>query len=169
MAAKDTAMAASQRLSHLLQLADQGPRAALAEEVVELLLDWPPDYPHSMRNICEALLAKAARDVDAATSARLRERLASHPDLAARLLPPEFTGRMLVAAARRGDTQALAQSLGVNTDAAQQLLHDEAALATACKTAHIDRAAFSALIVLTRLDRDYRQAYAALDAFDAAA
>jgi len=161
-------MAASQRLSHLLQLADQGPRAALAEEVVELLLDWPSDYPHSMRNVCEALLAKAARDVDAATCARLRQRLASHPDLA-RLLPPESTGGMLVAAARRGDTQALAQSLGVDNDAAQQLLHDEAALAAACKGAHIDRAAFSALIVLTRLDRDTRRAYAALDVFDAAA
>ena len=161
-------MPASQRLSHLLQLADQGPRAALAEEVVELLLDWPPDYPGSMRNVCEALLAKAARDVDAATCARLRQRLASHPDLA-RLLPPESTGGMLVAAARRGDTQALAQSLGVDSDAAQQLLHDEAALAAACKSAHIDRAAFSALIVLTRLDRDTRRAYAALDVFDAAA
>ena len=162
-------MPASQRLSHLLQLADQGPalRAALAEEVVELLLDWPSDYPDSMRNICEALLAKAARDVDAATCARLRQRLASHPT--ARLLPPESTGGMLVAAARRGDTQALARNLGVDADAAQQLLHDEAALAVACKSAHIDRAAFSALIVLTRLDRDTRRAYAALDVFDAAA
>jgi hypothetical protein len=168
MAAKDTVMPASQRLSHLLQLADQGPRAALAEEVVELLLDWPTDYPHSMRNVCEALLAKAGRDVDAATCARLRQRLASHPDLA-RLLPPESTGGMLVAAARRGDTQALARNLGVDADAAQQLLHDEAALAAACKSAHIDRAAFSALIVLTRLDRDTRRAYAALDVFDTAA
>lgn len=164
-------MAASQRLSHLLQLADQGPalRAALAEEVVELLLDWPSDYPQSMRNVCEALLAKTARDVDATTCTRLRERLASHPDLATRLLPPDSTGRTLVDAARRGDTKAVAQSLGVDADAAQQLLHDEAALATACKSAHIDRAAFSALIVLTRLDRDTRRAYAALDVFETAA
>ena len=60
-------MAASQKLSHLLQLADQGPalRAALAEEVAELLSHWPPDYPESMREVCEALLAKAARDIDA--------------------------------------------------------------------------------------------------------
>ena len=59
-------MAASQKLSHLLQLADQGPalRAALAEEVAELLTNWPADYPESMRDVCEALLAKAARDVD---------------------------------------------------------------------------------------------------------
>jgi hypothetical protein len=171
MAAKEPAMAASQRLSHLLQLADQGPalRAALAEEVVELLLEWPADHPSSMRNVCEALLAKSARDLDVATCARLRERLAGYPDLAARLLPRESASRTLVDAARRGDTQAMAQSLGVDADAAGQLLKDEAALAAACKTAHIDRAAFSALIVLTRLDRDTRQAYAALDAFDTAA
>ena len=59
-------MAASQKHSHLLQLADQGPalRAALAEEVAELLTAWPSDYPDSMRCVCEALLAKATRDVD---------------------------------------------------------------------------------------------------------
>lgn len=164
-------MAASQRLSHLLQLADQGPalRAALAEEVMELLLDWPPDYPHAMRNVCEALLIKAARDIDATTRVRLRERLAAHPDLATRLLTDESAGRTLVDAARRGDTQAMAQSLGMDADTARQLLNDETALAAACKSAQIDRAAFSALIVLTRLDRDYRQAYAALDVFDTAA
>lgn len=164
-------MATPQKLSHLLQLPDQGPalRAALAQEVVEMLLDWPSDYPDSMRNVCEALLAKAARDLDAATCARLRERLAAQPELAARLLPRESAGRALVEAARRGDTEAMAQSLGMDTEAAQHLLKDEAALAAACKSAHIDRAAFSALIVLTRLDRDYRRAYAALDAFDTAA
>lgn len=164
-------MAAPQRLSHLLQLADQGPalRAALAQEVVELLLDWPADYPQSMRNVCEALLTKASRDLDAGTCARLRERLAAQPDLATRLLPRESAGRMLVDAARRGDTEAVAQSLGVDAHAARQLLSDEAALAAACKSAQIDRAAFSALIILTRLDRDCRRAYAALDAFDAAA
>ena len=72
-------MAASQKLSHLLQLADQGPalRAALAEEVAELLTNWPADYPDSMRGACGALLAKAARDVDAATRARLRVQLYS--------------------------------------------------------------------------------------------
>lgn len=164
-------MAAPQRLSHLLQLADRGPalHAALAQEVVELLLDWPADYPDSMRNVCEVLLTKAAHDLDAATCARLRERLAVQPELAARLLPRQSAGRALVDAARRGDTEAVAQSLGVDAKAAQQLLKDEAALAAACKSAQIDRAAFSALIVLTRLDRDYRQAYAALDVFDAAA
>ena len=87
-------MSASQKLSHLLQLADQGPalRAALAEEVAELLTDWPADYPDSMRGVCEALLAKAAREVDAATRARLRVQLYADPDLAGRVLPRESAG-----------------------------------------------------------------------------
>ena len=40
-------MSGTQRLINLLELADQGPamRAALAEEVAELLTDWPADCP----------------------------------------------------------------------------------------------------------------------------
>ncbi len=52
----------SSRLAHLLELADKGPtlRAALAEEVAEMLTDWPADCPPEMRATCEALLAQAA-------------------------------------------------------------------------------------------------------------
>ena len=44
-------MSGTQRLINLLELADQGPamRAALAEEVAELLTDWPADCPAEMR------------------------------------------------------------------------------------------------------------------------
>jgi hypothetical protein len=165
-------MAASQRLSHLLQLADQGPalRAALAEEVAELLVSWPSDYPESMRTVCEALLAKAARDVDAATRARLRVQLYSHPDLSHRVLPRESASLALIAAARAGEQlpAVLAQSLGVDDKMAVQILEDEsgAALAVACKGANIDRAAFSALALLTRQCRDRSHAFAVLDTFD---
>lgn len=165
-------MAASQKLSHLLQLADQGPalRAALAEEVAELLIDWPSDYPDTMRGICETLLAKAARDVDAATRTRLRVQLYSDPELTARVLPRESVSQNLVTAARNGVLQdALAESLGVELRMAQQILDDEsgAALAVACKGAQIDRAAFSALALLTRPGRDRASTYGVLDAFDA--
>lgn len=164
-------MSASQKLSHLLQLADQGPalRAALAEEVAELLIAWPSDYPDSMRAICETLLAKAARDVDPATRTRLRVQLYSDPELTARVLPRESVSQNLVAAARSGALQeALAESLGVEARMAQQILDDEsgAALAVACKGAQIDRAAFSALTLLTRPGRDRANAYAMLDAYD---
>jgi hypothetical protein len=163
-------MAASQKLSHLLQLADQGPtlRAALAEEVAELLASWPSDYPESMRPVCEALLAKAAHDLDAATRARVQQILSSHPELSRRLLPCGL--EPVIAAARAGGNaaSALAQSLGVGGGRAQQILADEsgAMLAVACKGAGFDRAAFSALALLTHPSHDRGHAFALLDAFD---
>jgi hypothetical protein len=167
-------MAAPQKLSHLLQLADQGPalRSALAEEVAELLVNWPTDYPAAMRGVCEALLAKAARDVDGATRTRLRVRLYSDPELSARVLPRESAGQILVGAARKGDNdgvvKTLADALGVDEAMARQILDDEsgAALAVACKGSGLDRAAFSALALMAHPGRDRPHAYAVLDAFD---
>jgi Uncharacterised protein conserved in bacteria (DUF2336) len=62
----------------------------------------------------------------------------------------------------------LAQSLGVEPAMARQILDDEsgAALAVACKGANIDRAAFSALALLTRPGLERSHAHAVLDAFD---
>jgi hypothetical protein len=165
-------MSASQKLSTLLHLADQGPvmRAALAEEVAELLTRWPDDYPASMKGVCEALLAKAVREVDAATCARLRVILYADPDLAARMLPRESASQKIIAAARTGDAlvDVLAQSLGVDDAMARQILDDDSggALAVACKGANIDRAAFSALALLVRPGRERANAFAVLDAFD---
>jgi len=165
-------MSASHKLSHLLQLADQGPvmRAALAEEVAELLTAWPADYPDSMKGVCEALLSKAVHDVDVDTRARLRVILFADAELAARVLPRESASQKLIAAARAGDglSDVLADSLGVDAVMAKQILEDEsgAALAVACKGANIDRAAFSALALLTRPGRDRVHAFAVLDAFD---
>ena len=70
-------MSASQKLSHLLQLADQGPamRAALAEEVAELLTAWPADYPDSMKRRLRGAAGQGRHDVDADTRARLRVQL----------------------------------------------------------------------------------------------
>src|SRR3954463_13819459 len=111
-------MPASDKLSHLLALADQGPalRAALAEEVADLLSAWPRDYPQSMRDICEALLVKAARDLDAPTRARLRVQLREHPGLVRRTGPRQAASQTLIAAARTGQDlrSALAESLGVD-------------------------------------------------------
>lgn len=165
-------MAASDKLSHLLQLADQGPalRARLAEEVAKLLTAWPPDYPDSMRGVCEALLTKAARDVDAGTRTQLRVQLCSDPELLHRVLPRQDAAQTLVGAARAGThlPAALAQSLGVDDKMVLQILDDQtgAALAMACKGANIDRAAFSALALLARPGRDRAHAFAVLDAFD---
>jgi hypothetical protein len=166
------AMAASQKLSQLLQLADQGPalRAALAEEVAELLSAWPLGYPESMREICEALLAKAAHDVDAATRARLRVQLQSQPDLTQRVLPQEGLSQLLLEAARAGQdlVPVLAAILRVDEKVAGEILRDEsgAKLAAACKGARMDRATFSALALLTHPAPDRSHAFVMLDTFD---
>ena len=165
-------MAASQKLSHLLQLADQGPalRAALAEEVAELLANWPSDYPQTMRGACEALLAKAAHDLDSGTRARLRVQLCSQPELAGRALPRESSDQELIETARQGGNLAvpLAARLRVDEKTAAQILGDESgvALAVACKAANMDRAIFSALALLTRPGRERSHAYVVLDAFE---
>jgi len=165
-------MAAAQKLSQLLGLADQGPalRAALAEEVAGLLTHWPANYPQSMREACEALLSRTARDMDFASRARLRAQLYSVPELAARILPRENLDQILIEAARVGEhlLAALAQSLGVDGTMAAQILDDEsgAALVVACKGANIERAAFSALTLLARPGRDRAQTRAMLEAYD---
>ena len=144
-------MAASQKLSYLMQLAEQGPalRAALAEEVAELLAAWPSDYPESMRPVCEALLAKA------------------------RETPPETGLQTAIEVARKGGNVAepLAKSLHIDLGSAARILRDASggALAAACKHAGIDRACFSALALLIWPQRDRRHAFAVLDAFDKAA
>ncbi|HKY17376.1 MAG TPA: DUF2336 domain-containing protein [Rhizomicrobium sp.] len=165
-------MAASDKLSHLLQLADRGPalRAALAEDVAELLTEWQPDYPESMRTICEALLAEAVRNVDAPTRTRLRVRLYNHPELAQRVLPRESKTQNLIEAARNGENLSaiLAESLGVDGAKVREILDDRtgSALAVACKGAHFDRATFSALVLLIHSAPDRRRAFAVLDSFD---
>jgi len=163
-------MPASDKLSRLLALADQGPslRAALAEEVAELLSAWPSDYPENMRQVCETLLAKAAGDIDASTRARLRVQLYSHPGLAQRVLPR--VSEPLIEAARSGRDLAaiLAEYLGVGSRIARQILDDAsgAKLAVACKGACIDRATFSALALLLHPADDRSQAFVMLDTFD---
>jgi hypothetical protein len=147
-------MSGTQRLAHLLALADQGPamRAALAEEVAELLTDWPADCPAEMRAPCEALLERAAREVDDDTRARLRHRLDDRA-LAARILSNENLGRALVEAARSGEEVAslLSRTLGLSESGVLEVLCDESgqALAVAAKALGLTRAAFSSLVLLS--------------------
>lgn len=163
------------RLTNLLELADKGPalRAALAEEVVELLIDWPGDCPQEMRGACEALLASAAREVDEETQARLRTRLKVDPDLAARVLPHSSdAGRYLIETARGGGdiANSLAEALDLSRARAAEILSDSSghALAIACRALGLSRAAFSALVLLQGLKGHVTQYYARLDVFDTA-
>jgi hypothetical protein len=166
-------MSGTQRLVNLLELANQGPamRAALAEEVAELLTDWPADCPAEMRRPCEALLARAAAEVDDDTKARLRVRLYADPALAARILPRGTPDRALVEAARNGEAVAprIARALGIPESLALEILCDESghALAVAAKALGLNRAAFSSLVMLSCPVGNADASYRRLDAFDA--
>lgn len=163
-------MPAPERLTHLLELANKGPalRAALAEEVAEMLVAWPADCPADMRQSCETLVAQAAREVAPPTLDRLRQLLAADPSLSARLLPQERNCQW-VALARGGNTvAALIEATGVSRDKAAELLADGTgrALADACRNAGVGRAEFSTLALLSDRSRDLAGAYARLDAYD---
>lgn len=166
-------MSGTERLLKLLSLADQGPvmRAALAEEVAELLTDWPDDCPVEMRGACEALLARAAREVDDDARIRLRIRLYADPNLAARVLPREAQDKALVDIARAGEplVARMARSLGVSESLANDIMEDHSgyALAVATKAMGLNRAAFSTLALLGQPCGDLNACYARLDAFDA--
>ena len=165
-------MSGTERLNNLLELAAQGPamRAALAEEVAELLIAWPRDCPAEMRATCEALLARAAREVDDDTRARLRVRLYADPALARRMLPREAQDRVLIEAARSGEAvhQRFARALGISEKLASDILGDEGghALAVAAKALGLNRAAFSCLAMLVQPRGDIAACYKRLDAFD---
>ncbi len=166
-------MSGTERLLKLLSLADQGPvmRAALAEEVAELLTDWPADCPMEMRGACEALLARAAREVDDASRARLRIRLFADPALCTRVLPREGQDKALVDVARAGEplVPRMARSLGVCENLANDILQDVSghALAVAAKAMGLNRAALSTLALLAQPRGDLKACYERLDAFDA--
>ena len=166
-------MSGTERLLNLLSLADQGPamRAALAEEVAELLTDWPADCPLEMRGSCEALLARAACEVDDDTRARLRIRLYADPGLSARVLPREAQDKTLVESARAGEpvVPRIARALGVSENLASEILEDASghALAVAAKAIGLNRSVFSALVLLAQPGGDLGACYARLDAFDA--
>jgi hypothetical protein len=166
-------MSSTQRLINLLELANQGPvmRAALAEEVAALLIAWPDDCPTEMRRPCEALLARAAAEVDEDAKARLEARLHADPALAARILPRETPDRALVEAARNGEAVAprIAQALGLPESLALEILCDESgyALAVAAKALGLNRAAFSSLVLLSCPVGSADTCYHRLEAFDA--
>jgi hypothetical protein len=185
-----------ERLCHLLELAAQGPeqRAALAGEVADLLLDWPPQYPQAMRMTFSALLEKIVREVDAPTCAALATRFEGRDDFPPSLLNEFFLyvspamkeailarndeGRATVCAAidparllskaRRAEDFApvLARLTGIADGLAADILRDPSALAALCKGAGIHRATFSAMAILTGPARSVHENFAMLAVYD---
>ena len=170
-----------ERLSHLLELAAKGreQRAALADEVAALLLDWPAQYPPAMRASFEALLEKIAREVDLVGRRSLAARFVHARDASLSLLNelflaapeamkrdilrrndahaigsmPSINGAALLQAARgRGDfAAALARIAAIPNPLAEEILRDRTCLALAvlAKGAGLQRALFSGIATLT--------------------
>jgi hypothetical protein len=166
------------RLTHLLELANKGPalRAALVEELTELLTFWPSDCPQDMRAPCEALLLRAAQDMDDSVRADLRTKLRADPALAARVLPDDSLvqlndnlGRTMIEMARAGlDVHArMAEALNLSRSRLEDILATDHGLALVCKRLGLSRTVFSTLAMLTDRKTDTAQCYAALDRYEA--
>jgi len=111
-----------ERLSHLLELAAQGPeqRAALAGEVADMLLDWPMQYPLAMRATFEALLEKIAREMDRGALGALAARFENRSDARLALLNELFlaaSAEMKDATLARNDAQSVMPAVAVDEDA----------------------------------------------------
>src|SRR6476620_265245 len=72
------AASARERLARLVDLANQNqvPARELTDELADLLLDWPDNYPLAMREPFEALLEKSLHDIAPAARALLAQRFA---------------------------------------------------------------------------------------------
>jgi len=80
---------ARERLTRLIELASENApekQAALAFELCDLLVDWPPRYPQIMREPFEALLEKVLRRLDETTRRLIATRLSTHSETAVALL-----------------------------------------------------------------------------------
>jgi hypothetical protein len=80
---------ARERLTRLIELASENApekQAALAFELCDLLVDWPPRYPQVMREPFEALLEKVLRRLDETTRRLIATRLSQHSETAVALL-----------------------------------------------------------------------------------
>jgi hypothetical protein len=187
-----------ERLSHLLELAAQGAgeRAHLADEVAELLLDWPPQYPDAMRATFVSLLEKIVREMAGPNRAVLAARFRDRADFPLSLLNEFFLfapAPMKDAILSRNDAQGpadcrhvdseallhaartardfaaeLAHLAGLPFDVAAALLSDPSArgLAALARASGINRATFSAMALLAGPARTVHENFAMLDVFD---
>lgn len=187
-----------ERLCHLLELAAQGPeqRAALAGEVADMLLDWPPQYPLSMRATFEALLENIAREMDCGSRSELAARFEGRGDARLALLNELFlaaSAEMKDATLARNDSLTVVPAADVDGDAvlaaaraqqdfplhlsrltgvpraiAAEIVADKSgrALAVVCRAANICRATFSALVVLSAPPRVPHETFSLLSVYD---
>jgi hypothetical protein len=171
-------------------------RAALAGEVADMLLDWPAQYPLAMRATFEALLEKIARemDIDAlgglaarfegraearlallnelflAASAEMKDATLARNDAQAVMAAVAVDDEALLAAARTQQDfpAALAKLAGVPGAIAAGIVADKSgrALAVVCRAANVNRATFSAIVVLAGPERAAHGNFSPLSVYD---
>ncbi|MEI9989957.1 MAG: hypothetical protein WDM86_07950 [Rhizomicrobium sp.] len=188
-----------ERLSHLLELAAQGAgeRAHLADEVADLLLDWPAQYPQAMRATFVALLEKIVREMAGPSRAVLAARFRDRDDFPLSLLNEFFLfapapmkdailarndaegpvecgpldAEALLHAARtaRDFAADLAHIAGLPLPVAAAMLSDPSAraLAALARATGVSRATFSAMALLAGPARSVHENFAMLGVFDA--
>ena len=171
-------------------------RAALAGEVADMLLDWPAQYPLAMRTTFEALLEKIAREMESPARSELAARfenrsdarlallnelfLAASPEMkdatlarndAQAVMPAAMVDDAALLAAARGQQDfpsALAKLSGVPRTLANEIISDKSgrSLAVVCRAANINRAAYSAIVVLAGPARIGHESISLLSAYD---
>jgi hypothetical protein len=121
-----------ERLSNLLGLAEKGERARaqLAQEISDVLLKWPAEYPASARPPFETLLEKTLRDVDRSTRVAIAARFARHADASVTLLNALF---FAASVEMRGEIVARNEELQVAEPSPAQI--DEDALLAVARSA----------------------------------
>ena len=117
-----------ERLTRLIELASENApekQAALAFELCDLLVDWPPRYPQVMREPFEALLEKVLRRLDETTRRLIATRLSQHSETAVALLNecyfdvPTKARSMIL---EKNQEPAEEEPEGVGTEAEAQLI-----------------------------------------------
>jgi len=188
-----------ERLSHLLELAAQGAgeRVHLADEVADLLLDWPSAYPAAMRGTFEALLEKIVGEMAPASCSAIAQRFAGREEVPLALfnafffsapgamqedilarnaaLGPADGARIdsdtLLSAVRgsRDCAQTLAEIACVPQAIAQAMLADPTGrgLAVLARATGMARASFSAMAILAGPVRSVAENFAMLGVYDA--
>ena len=188
-----------ERLSHLLELAAQGAgeRVHLADEVADLLLDWPSAYPAAMRATFEALLEKIVGEMAPMSCGAIAARFAGRDDFPLTLFNAFFFSAMpsmqdeilarndvldavdgmaidsdaLLTAARasRDFAPVLAALAGVPETIAEALLRDASGrgLAVMARATGMARASFSAMAILAGPTRSVSENFAMLAVYDA--
>ena len=171
-------------------------RAALAGEVTDLLLDWPAEYPAATRETFAALLEKIVREMDDTAQAALAPRLQGRNDFPLSLLNELFLAApegmkdallarnnavmavrrqtvnadaLLVAARTTANfAPALSRALSIPLPLIARILADRSgrALAAICRSTGINRASFSAIMILAGPVRAVHQNFAMLSVFD---